>query len=47
MPDFHESLDAAIERQPAICPDCKKELDSFACRIRHINIDTSWAKGDH
>ena len=29
------------------CPDCGKPEGSFACKIRHIAIDTSWARGDH
>lgn len=26
---------------------CGYPEDSFACKIRHIGFDTSWAKGDH
>lgn len=34
MPDFHESLNAALERLENKC-ECGFELESFACRIRH------------
>lgn len=27
--------------------ECGKPRDSFACKIRHVHIDTSWTKGDH
>jgi hypothetical protein len=26
------------------CPDCGKPADSFACRIRHVQVNTGWAK---
>lgn len=26
------------------CVDCGRELDSFACKIRHIQVNTGWAK---
>jgi hypothetical protein len=26
------------------CPDCGKPADSFACKVRHININSGWAK---
>lgn len=29
------------------CPDCGRDLDSFACKIRHIHVDTTWARKDH
>lgn len=35
------------QQSEELCEGCGYPENSFACRIRHINIDTSWAKGDH
>lgn len=38
--------DCPVHRDRDTC-ECGKERDSFACKIRHVHLDTSWAKGDH
>jgi hypothetical protein len=35
------------EEETELCESCEKPRDSFACKIRHIHLDHSWAKGDH
>ena len=27
-----------------VCPDCGKPEGSFACKIRHVQLNTGWAK---
>lgn len=29
---------------PAVCPDCGRPEGTFACKIRHIQVNTGWAK---
>lgn len=29
------------------CERCGRPVDSFGCKIRHLTLDHSWAKGDH
>lgn len=42
---YRQLLDA--DEAPAPCPVCGKPEGTFSCRIRHVHMDTSWAKGDH
>lgn len=32
---------------PGLCPDCGRVVGTFGCKIRHINFNNEWAKGDH
>jgi hypothetical protein len=29
------------------CKDCGRPEGSFACKIRHVSVQTGWAKKDH
>jgi len=36
-----------VEPSPDACKDCGYPDGSFACKIRHVSVQTGWAKRDH
>lgn len=46
LPGMWEETDLTVGPEAEVC-ECGRIAGTFACKIRHVAFDTSWAKGDH